>query len=227
MFRLIVFLIFGFFVFLCPSVALPCPALLCPCAAVDCLLPNCSGNGVCLHGQCQCFNGYKGSDCSLADKINVTLVCAKNCSGHGVFDVDEGACVCERHFTGDDCETGNHCPAQPPQSSLISSARSTSLSLSFHYYYYLLLLFSIPPVGRWNAASWERMHSIAWHDGRVTWDSCFWWAFVVWRATMVRHGPWRLLPRLKMLFLVQPPFPATLTPLLTSPLPYPTDWDID
>ncbi|KAK7495277.1 hypothetical protein BaRGS_00013459 [Batillaria attramentaria] len=75
------------------------------CGIVDCLLPNCSGNGVCLHGQCQCFNGYKGSDCSLADKINVTLVCAKNCSGHGVFDVDAGACVCERHFTGEDCQT--------------------------------------------------------------------------------------------------------------------------
>ena len=75
--------------------------------AVDCLLPNCSGQGVCLHGQCRCFNGFKGSDCSLPDKINVTLVCAKNCSGHGLFDVDAGTCLCERHFSGPDCETGN------------------------------------------------------------------------------------------------------------------------
>ena len=75
--------------------------------AVDCLLPNCSGQGVCLHGHCRCFNGFKGSDCSLPDKINVTLVCAKNCSGHGVFDVDAGSCLCERHFSGLDCETGN------------------------------------------------------------------------------------------------------------------------
>ncbi|KAK6173150.1 hypothetical protein SNE40_016661 [Patella caerulea] len=75
------------------------------CGIVDCVLPNCSGNGVCMHGECICFKGFKGRECSIPDKINITQVCAKDCSGHGVFDVEAGTCVCERHFTGDDCQT--------------------------------------------------------------------------------------------------------------------------
>ncbi|XP_076447152.1 teneurin-m-like [Babylonia areolata] len=75
------------------------------CGIVDCLLPSCSGHGVCVHGHCRCFNGFKGRDCEVPDKVNVTLICAQNCSGHGVFDVDSGTCVCQRHFSGRNCET--------------------------------------------------------------------------------------------------------------------------
>ena len=74
---------------------------------VDCLLPNCSGNGVCVLGECVCYKGYTGTDCSIPDKINITHLCAKNCSGHGLYNVEEGKCECERLFTGVDCETGN------------------------------------------------------------------------------------------------------------------------
>jgi len=74
---------------------------------VDCLLPNCSGNGVCSLGQCVCYKGYKGTDCSIQDKINITHLCAKDCSGHGLYNPDSGSCECESLFTGSDCETGN------------------------------------------------------------------------------------------------------------------------
>lgn len=73
---------------------------------VDCLLPNCSGNGVCALGQCVCYKGFKGTDCSIPDKINITHLCTKNCSGHGTYNVEEGTCECERFFMGRDCETG-------------------------------------------------------------------------------------------------------------------------
>lgn len=76
-------------------------------SSVDCVMSNCSGNGVCIHGQCMCFKGYRGNACSVPDKINVTQICAKDCSSHGVYDVETHRCVCERHFTGEDCETGN------------------------------------------------------------------------------------------------------------------------
>ncbi|XP_071087575.1 teneurin-m-like isoform X3 [Haliotis cracherodii] len=75
------------------------------CGIVDCVMSNCSGNGVCIHGQCMCFKGYRGNACSVPDKINVTQICAKDCSSHGVYDVESHRCVCERHFTGEDCET--------------------------------------------------------------------------------------------------------------------------
>ncbi|ESP00102.1 hypothetical protein LOTGIDRAFT_91191, partial [Lottia gigantea] len=75
------------------------------CGIVDCVLPNCSGNGVCILGECVCFRGYKGRVCSQDDKINITQVCAQDCSGHGVFDVEAGSCICDRHFTGADCQT--------------------------------------------------------------------------------------------------------------------------
>ena len=74
----------------------------------DCLVPNCSGKGACILGECKCYHGYKGSDCSLPIKINITHVCAKDCSGHGRYNVDEGKCKCERLFAGLDCEKGNH-----------------------------------------------------------------------------------------------------------------------
>ncbi|KAH3713533.1 hypothetical protein DPMN_073325, partial [Dreissena polymorpha] len=75
------------------------------CGEVDCLLPNCSGNGVCSLGHCVCFKGYRGTDCSVPDKINITHLCAKDCSGHGLYSMALGKCECEQLFTGSDCET--------------------------------------------------------------------------------------------------------------------------
>ncbi|XP_059169179.1 teneurin-m-like isoform X2 [Physella acuta] len=75
------------------------------CAIVDCLMPNCSGNGACILGTCHCFRGFKGPDCKMEDKINVTQLCSKNCSGNGLYDVDTSRCDCKRHFTGISCET--------------------------------------------------------------------------------------------------------------------------
>lgn len=73
---------------------------------VECVVPNCSGNGICHLGNCVCYKGYKGSDCSLPDKLNFSHVCARNCSGHGVYDFEANVCQCERYFTGPDCEKG-------------------------------------------------------------------------------------------------------------------------
>ncbi|CAL1538216.1 unnamed protein product, partial [Lymnaea stagnalis] len=75
------------------------------CGIVDCMMPNCSGNGACVLGTCRCFRGYKGRDCNTEDKINVTMLCSKNCSGKGLYDVEVGRCECRRHFTGYNCET--------------------------------------------------------------------------------------------------------------------------
>ncbi|XP_053400283.1 teneurin-m-like isoform X5 [Mercenaria mercenaria] len=75
------------------------------CGSVDCLMPNCSGNGVCALGECVCYKGFKGTDCSIPDKLNITHLCTKNCSGHGIYNVEEGKCECERFFTGKDCDT--------------------------------------------------------------------------------------------------------------------------
>ncbi|XP_060065187.1 teneurin-m-like [Ylistrum balloti] len=75
------------------------------CGLVDCLVPNCSGYGVCHLGNCVCHKGYKGSDCSLPDKLNISQVCARDCSGHGTYDLESDTCLCERFFAGPDCET--------------------------------------------------------------------------------------------------------------------------
>ena len=74
--------------------------------SVDCFMPNCSGHGVCIDAQCHCDKGYTGSDCSIPDVINITEVCAKNCSGHGTFDMQMLECRCEDGWTGNDCEEG-------------------------------------------------------------------------------------------------------------------------
>ena len=82
--------------------------------AVDCLSPNCSGHGVCVAGQCLCYIGYHGSDCSLptthlAD-ANGSVLCVRDCSQHGVFNFDTQTCVCQAGWTGRSCETGSSSP---------------------------------------------------------------------------------------------------------------------
>lgn len=79
------------------------------CWVVDCLSANCSGHGVCVHGECLCYRGYHGSDCSLslivADSTD-SVLCVRDCSQHGVFAFSEQTCVCQMGWTGRNCETG-------------------------------------------------------------------------------------------------------------------------
>ncbi|KAH9590628.1 Teneurin-2 [Schistosoma haematobium] len=59
--------------------------------------PNdCSNRGVCDGGVCDCVNGFKGPDCSIAELPKV-------CSGHG--DYASGACRCYPEWKGQECQT--------------------------------------------------------------------------------------------------------------------------
>lgn len=60
-------------------------------------LNDCSDQGACVNGTCQCRPGYIGEDCSL-------VYCANNCSKKGVCKT--GFCVCQDGFAGDDCNSG-------------------------------------------------------------------------------------------------------------------------
>mmetsp|Transcript_55789 Transcript_55789/g.103208 ORF Transcript_55789/g.103208 Transcript_55789/m.103208 type:complete len:1153 (+) Transcript_55789:85-3543(+) len=76
---------------------------------------ECSGNGMCMNGQCTCINGFEGQDCSVpkaapAGNTGTTLqVCGADggCSGHG--SCEKGACRCWPGFGGDLCEVAS-CP---------------------------------------------------------------------------------------------------------------------
>ncbi|CAL8089828.1 unnamed protein product [Calicophoron daubneyi] len=65
--------------------------------------PNdCSNRGVCNRGNCDCVNGFKGPDCSVAELPKV-------CNGHG--DYMAGACRCYPEWKGRECETlWSECP---------------------------------------------------------------------------------------------------------------------
>ena len=72
--------------------------------SVDCLVPDCSGNGVCVAGRCVCFKGHQGSDCTLPTDMTVNI--CVNCSGHGVYDYSERVCRCEDGWGGATCQLG-------------------------------------------------------------------------------------------------------------------------
>ncbi|XP_044474515.1 uncharacterized protein LOC123202619 [Mangifera indica] len=60
--------------------------------------PNsCNFNGDCVDGQCHCFLGFHGHDCSERS-------CPGNCNGHGKC-LSGGVCECENGHTGIDCST--------------------------------------------------------------------------------------------------------------------------
>mmetsp|Transcript_31638 Transcript_31638/g.49446 ORF Transcript_31638/g.49446 Transcript_31638/m.49446 type:complete len:1122 (-) Transcript_31638:137-3502(-) len=62
---------------------------------------GCSGYGDCNGiGQCECYEGYTGLDCSLS-------ICEGDCSGNGVCDGETGECDCIQDFVGDVCEVYN------------------------------------------------------------------------------------------------------------------------
>jgi len=79
------------------------------CGTVDCLSPNCSGHGVCVGGECLCYAGYHGFDCSSQMAVadgNGSVLCVRDCRQHGMFDLRTQTCVCQSAWTGLHCETG-------------------------------------------------------------------------------------------------------------------------
>ncbi|CAL9173283.1 unnamed protein product [Musa hybrid cultivar] len=58
---------------------------------------SCSFNGDCIDGECHCFLGFHGDDCSQRS-------CPRNCSEHGTCHPN-GACQCDSGFAGIDCST--------------------------------------------------------------------------------------------------------------------------
>ncbi|XP_040063442.2 teneurin-m [Ixodes scapularis] len=71
------------------------------CDRVDCLDPECGSHGACVDGHCLCKIGWRGANCSQPDER--LSRCFPDCSSHGVFDLDQEACVCFDHWTGEDC----------------------------------------------------------------------------------------------------------------------------
>lgn len=56
---------------------------------------NCTSRGECVLGECSCAQGYAGDDCSI-------VVCANDCSGHGICSGNL-ECSCNEGWTGHDC----------------------------------------------------------------------------------------------------------------------------
>ncbi|CAH1110667.1 unnamed protein product [Psylliodes chrysocephalus] len=74
------------------------------CEESDCEDPTCSEHGACVHGQCYCKAGWKGAHCDIIDEQ--VHKCLPTCSDHGVYDLEAAKCVCNRHWTGQDCSQG-------------------------------------------------------------------------------------------------------------------------
>jgi hypothetical protein len=55
---------------------------------------SCSGRGKCVHGLCECKEGFHTADCS-------ERTCPRNCSGHG--SCMDGVCECENQWSGPYC----------------------------------------------------------------------------------------------------------------------------
>ena len=63
----------------------------------------CGGNGLYVRGLCQCFPGWKGSECLTEENE------CEDPSCHGNGKCIGGKCVCSPGFTGDDCGEGRSC----------------------------------------------------------------------------------------------------------------------
>ena len=77
-------------------------SLTCPvsphCTAACPLL--CSGNGQYSRGRCQCYSGWKGTECDVPSNQCIDI----HCGGHGICII--GACICNTGYKGDNCEEG-------------------------------------------------------------------------------------------------------------------------
>ena len=60
----------------------------------------CLGNGIFVHGECKCYGGWKGKECSVAEGD-----CSDpTCGGNGVC--VQGECLCSQGYKGEDCTEG-------------------------------------------------------------------------------------------------------------------------
>ena len=62
----------------------------------------CSGNGQYSRGRCQCYSGWKGTECDVPANQCIDI----HCGGHGICIV--GACICNTGYKGDNCEEGKN-----------------------------------------------------------------------------------------------------------------------
>uniref|UniRef100_A0A1A8RL07 EGF-like domain-containing protein n=1 Tax=Nothobranchius rachovii TaxID=451742 RepID=A0A1A8RL07_9TELE len=58
----------------------------------------CSGNGQYSRGRCQCYSGWKGTECDVPSNQCIDI----NCGGHGICMM--GSCICNTGYKGDNCE---------------------------------------------------------------------------------------------------------------------------
>ncbi|XP_051962703.1 teneurin-4-like isoform X2 [Xyrauchen texanus] len=63
--------------------------------SIDDCPSNCYGNGDCVVGNCHCFPGFRGPDCSRAS-------CPVLCSGNGQY--LKGRCMCHSGWKGSECD---------------------------------------------------------------------------------------------------------------------------
>uniref|UniRef100_A0A8C2G035 Teneurin-4 n=1 Tax=Cyprinus carpio TaxID=7962 RepID=A0A8C2G035_CYPCA len=63
--------------------------------SIDDCPSNCFGNGDCVAGNCHCFPGFRGPDCSRAS-------CPVLCSGNGQY--LKGRCMCHSGWKGSECD---------------------------------------------------------------------------------------------------------------------------
>lgn len=77
------------------------PICVCVCVCSPAACPVlCSGNGQYSRGRCQCYSGWKGTECDVPANQCIDI----HCGGHGICIM--GACICNTGYKGDNCEEG-------------------------------------------------------------------------------------------------------------------------
>eukprot|EP01124_Arcella_intermedia_P008564 TRINITY_DN15424_c0_g1_i1.p1 TRINITY_DN15424_c0_g1~~TRINITY_DN15424_c0_g1_i1.p1 ORF type:complete len:494 (-),score=73.15 TRINITY_DN15424_c0_g1_i1:52-1533(-) len=87
---------------------------------------DCSLQGNCVEGRCECFGGFYGVNCSVWCEGNVT------CSGHGRCRED-GGCACEAFWLGPRCSIPALAPPVFPRA--LSARKATGPAGAFNYFY--------------------------------------------------------------------------------------------